>query len=177
MNTWLIVIVFTFTLAVFMTAAWAGIIAAPWLPTRKKDVERALEFIKLRPDDTITDLGCGDGRILTEAVKKYQVNAVGYEISILNFLWSWFNSVIANLKSEKGRTLIRLRNFFKEDLSQYSVIFSYLTPNAMKKLSVKYKKELKPGTRIVSFAFQLPDFQPVEVFKEKGRVTIYLYKA
>ena len=84
MNNWLILIFFIVIILIFMTAAWAGIIAAPWLPTRKKDIDRALRLIHLEPSDIITDLGCGDARILTEAVKKYHAQAVGYEISILN---------------------------------------------------------------------------------------------
>ncbi len=49
------------------TAAYAGFSAAPWLPSRKKDVNRMVKFANIQPGDNVYDLGCGDGRLLAAA--------------------------------------------------------------------------------------------------------------
>lgn len=177
MNSFLTVVVFIAFLFILSTAAWAGIIAAPWVPTRKKDVARGLNITELSKKDRIADLGCGDARILTEAAKKYRLEAHGYEISVLNFLWSWLNALITNFRLGGKFVHIHWKNFFQEDLSKNTVIFSYLTPNAMKKLSIQFRRQLAPGTRIVSFGFVLPGFTPKKIDRQKKQITIYLYQA
>jgi hypothetical protein len=72
---------------------------------------------------------------------------------------------------------VKYRNFYAENLSSADVVCVFLGPDAMKKLSPKFKDELKPGCRIVSYCFSLPGWQPKIVDKpEKKLTTIYLYQ-
>ena len=61
----------------------------PWQPTDMKRVKRMLEMAKLKPDETLYDLGCGDGRILIYAAQNYRAKAVGIEINPWLFALSW----------------------------------------------------------------------------------------
>ena len=148
-------------LLVFGTAAYAGLIAAPWLPVFKRDIRRVVQVADVQEGDVVYDLGSGDGRILLAIANCSKPRRiVGYEISFLLYIWSklriWFRGF--------GKIIeIRGDDFLSRDLSSAHVIFCFLTPKAMKKLAPKFKNELKKGTRIVSYSFSLPGWEPVEI--------------
>ena len=162
------------TLVILGTLAWGGISAAPWVPLWKKDTIRLLEVAKVQPGELVIDLGAGDARIIIEATRKYQAQAIGYEVAILPYFIGWVRIMLLGLG---GKTALKYRNFFKEDLSQADVICAFLTPAAMAKLKPKLEKEAKAGCRIVSYAFHIPDWQPTKVDKPNQKTTaIYLYQ-
>lgn len=154
------------------TAAWAGWRAAPFVPTRQRDVERMLRLAEVKPGELVYDLGAGDGRFLLAAARR-GARAVGFEISILPFL-------IACLRLALGRATaarIELKDFFRQDLSAADVIVCFLTPAAMAKLGPKFSRELKPGARIVSYAFSLPGWTPAVKDKPTPQtMSVYLYR-
>jgi tRNA A58 N-methylase Trm61 len=160
-------------IVVFGTAAYAGLRAAPWLPVFKKDIDRILKLAQVKDSDLVYDLGCGDGRVITAMANNSQAQVVGYEVSFLLYLWTSLKIFFLGLPK---RVEIRYADFLWRDLGQATVIFCFLTPMAMKKLSPKFKKELKSGTRIISYSFSLPDWQPREVNRPDGRsIPIYYY--
>jgi len=164
------------TLAVFFiagSAAWAGWRAAPFVPTRQRDVERMLRLSQLKAGEVVYDLGAGDGRYVVTAAKHYQARAVGYEISLLPYLVGRLRIWRAR---QGSRATMRLQDFFHHDLSQADVVVCFLTPAAMQKLSLKFARELRPGTRIVSYAFPMHDRK--EILKDKpnpGTMAVYVY--
>lgn len=163
-------------LAFFATAAVAGLSAAPYLPTRWKDVERALDLAQIRPGERLVDLGCGDGRFLVAAARRGAA-AVGYEISALPFLWAAVRIALARLRGLPGTAIVRYRNFYSVDLSQADVVVCFLTPMAMGRLSTKIEQELHPGARLLSVAFHLPGFTPeVNDHRERHAARIFLYR-
>lgn len=156
------------------TAAWAGLRAAPYLPTRRQDVTRMLGLADLKPDELVYDLGAGDGRFLIAAAK-LQARAVGFEISLLPYLAGRWRLALAGVGRQAQ---IRWQDFFHVNLNQANVIVCFLTPGAMAKLSPKFKTELRPGTRIVSYAFSLPGWTPVRKDKPAPHdMTVWLYRA
>lgn len=161
-------------IGIFTTMAWAALSAAPFVPLWKKDVRRMLKLAAVKPDDVVYDLGAGDGRIVVAAAQKFGARAIGFEISILPFLLAWFKVLLAG---QLGRVSIKPRNFYKEGLEGAQVVTCFLTPMAMRKLEPKFKRELKPGTRVVSYAFSLPSKKPDVVDKPSPKTTaIYLYR-
>jgi SAM-dependent methyltransferase len=152
---WLLVVV----VVLFITgsAAWAGLRAAPYLPTRQKDVERMLRLANIQPGELVYDLGAGDGRFIISAAKNFKARGVGYEISFIPWL-------VGKIRLARARTggdvQLRFQDFFHVDLSAANVVVCFLTPPAMAKLAPKFRTELKPGTRIISYAFALPGFEP-----------------
>ena len=145
----------------------------PFIPRPKKSQEGIFELMNLKEGETLVDLGCGDATLLIAAEKKYNIKTIGYELSPAAFIIAKINIFL-----KKSKTQVFLKDFFKADLSQADIIFCYLFPFLMKKISENLKKELKPGARIVSLAFPLPDWPNEKkeyLDKEKKRGKIYIY--
>lgn len=146
----------------------------PYVPSRKKVIAKMIEVARLKPRETIYDLGCGDGRLLIAAEKKARVKAVGFEIAPFMFLLAWIRKWLA-----KSAIKLRFQNLFSANLRQANVIFCYLIPNVMPRLSAKIKKECKHGTRIVSNTFHIPGLKVTRIVARDevtGLPTIYVYK-
>ncbi|MFA6098697.1 MAG: hypothetical protein WCV50_02900 [Patescibacteria group bacterium] len=161
-------------LFVFGTAAYAGWVAAPWLPVFKKDIQRILNLAGIQPGDVVYDLGSGDGRVIVAIANNSSAKiVVGYEISFIPYIWSKIRIRFLGLNQ---RVEIRGADFLSRDLSQATVIFCFLTPKAMKKLGPKFERELRPGTRIISYSFSMPNWQPVETDRPSTKhIPIYKY--
>lgn len=131
--------------------SFAGLFAgAPYVPSRKRSVEYAIELAKLKPDEWATDLGSGDGKIVLAALRR-GANVIGYEISpILSFLSR------IRIRSFGSRGAILRKDFFKEDLSQFDVIFVFQLTRLMPRLSEQLLKKGKLDVRVVSFIFEMP---------------------
>ena len=173
MSSWIWLIALLMLIIAAGTGAWGAWRAAPYVPTKGKDVRRMLELAAVKPGDRVYDLGAGDGRFIIAAALR-GAQAVGYEIALLPYLVAWAWIKIRHLSS---RAHIKYRDFFNEDLSAADVIVCFLTPRAMNKLADKFSRELQPGTRIVSYAFSIPGWTPV--MKDKPQPTamsVYLYK-
>ena len=150
----------------------AGFFRSPFVPSNRKTVEKMLRVAKIKRDEKVVDLGCGDGRIVFRAEKQFHAQAEGYEISIFVWLLAQINRVLKRAKSKIYR-----KNFFEADLRDADVVFCYLLPEVMEKLSPKFKKELKCGSRIISASFHLPDFKLQKKYLKEGRTeTVFVYK-
>jgi len=129
-----------------------------FVPTPQEVVEKMLELAKVTKKDVVYDLGCGDGRIVLTAARKYGCTAKGFDIDPERI-----KDCMANFKKEKEdvQKLVKFerKNIFKEDLSEASVITLYLLPDLNVKLVPQLKK-LKEGSRIVSHAFDMRGYKP-----------------
>lgn len=156
------------------TAAWASVSAAPYVPTWRRDVRRVLELAEIKPNELVLDLGAGDGCYLVEAVRRFDARAIGYEITALAWLAAWFR---IRLTRTQGRAKILYRDFFHQDLSRADVVICFLTPRAMAKLAPKLRRELRPGTRVLSYAFSIPGWTPLKKDKpDPKRMTVWVYR-
>jgi precorrin-6B methylase 2 len=148
-----------------------------FVPTPQKVVDKMLELAEVKKDDLVYDLGCGDGRIVVTAAKKYGCRAVGYDISPKRVKES-----LENVKKNNVGNLVRIeqQDIFTLDLSKANVITLYLLPSLNVKLIPQLEK-LKPGSRIVSHDFDMKGVKPdkvVTIPDEKddyGDHTIYLW--
>jgi SAM-dependent methyltransferase len=124
-------------------------------------------------DQKLVDLGCGDGRVLREAQKRYGVRAVGYEINPLAYLKARLFSFGFN------KVKIKRQNFWEADLSDADVVFCYLYPDVMKRLAAKLVSGLKPGSVIVSSNFSLPGLVPSKIVRLRRSLhndPIFIYR-
>ena len=148
-----------------------------YLPTPQEVVEKMLETADVKKTDIVYDLGCGDGRIVITAAKKYGCKAKGFDIDKERI-----EDCTKNLKKESKATqkLIKFEraDIFKIDISEATVVTLYLLPELNVKLVPQLNK-LKKGTRIVSHAFDMRGYKPDKVInvktKEDGERTIYLW--
>lgn len=148
----------------------------PFVPTPKPLMQTMIDLAKIKPGETVIDLGAGDGRFLIEAGKREpSAVLIGYE----GAPGVWIVGKIRLLLKGMGSVAWYRKNFFGEDLSSANVIFTYLSMETMKRLLDKFRSELRPGTRIVTHAFRLPDIEPTEKREVKGimggKTNAYLY--
>jgi SAM-dependent methyltransferase len=147
---------------------------ALYVSTSRTRIFACLDAVPMRPGQLLVDIGCGDGRVLRWARKRYGVRTLGYELNPLAYL-----KARALCLGRRGIE-IRRRNFWKVDLSHADVIFCYLFPDVMQALSSKLKAELKPGTVVVSCNFVLPGFMPEQVLRPGSSLhsdPIYIYRS
>lgn len=168
------VLVFGLVFVILLTLAYGGISAAPWVPLWRRDINRLLTIAQVKENETVIDLGAGDGRIVRLAAGAFKARAIGYEIALLPFLIGYITIL---MHPARRRISWRYRNFFNVDLSEADVVCIFLTPAAMQKLKTKLETELRPGTRVVSFAFSMPGWQPQVVDKPNKKTTaVYCYQ-
>lgn len=143
---------------------------APWWRTSRRIARAMCRMAGVRKTDVIYDLGSGDGSALLTAAEEYGAKGVGIEIDPSRV---WISQFRAQFQSEKDKVHFLKQNFFDVELSDATVIFVYLVPKALLRLKFKFAKELTPGTRIVSFRYQIPYLPLV---KEDKLHQLYLYK-
>lgn len=167
---WFVILIFL-AFAIVTSAAWAGLLAAPWVPTWSKDFPRIQNLAALQADDTVFELGAGEGRVLRLFAQTPAKRIVGFELSLLPWCIAWLRT-----RTFAGRVEVLAKDFFRADFSFANVIFCFLTPPAMAKLKKKFATECKPGTRIVSYAFAIPGWEPELVDKPNEKaMAIYRY--
>ena len=159
---------------IFGTAMYASFSAAPWLPVFKKDIKRIIRLADLKPGEVIYDLGSGDGRVLIGLANNTEASrVVGYEISFIVYVISYLRILLLGLSK---KVEVRFGDFLRRDLSNADVIFFFLTPMAMSKLKPKFQKELKKGTRIISYSFSIPGWKKLSVDRPKeDDMPIHMY--
>ena len=166
---WIIIGVLVFFL--LASAGWASFSAAPWVPTWARDFSRIRALAAVQPGDTIFELGAGEGRLLRVFTQTQARSIIGYEISFIPFVIAWLR-----MRRQAPRVQVRCQDFFTAHFAGAQVIFCFLTPPAMRKLKVKFEAECKPGTRIISYAFTIPGWQPDCIDKPtRSAMAIYRY--
>ncbi|MFA6271670.1 MAG: class I SAM-dependent methyltransferase [Patescibacteria group bacterium] len=162
------------------TMAFAGYRGAPWVPTKKKDLDRLINLAEIKDGESVYELGSGDGRILFEIAKRFKVSAIGVEISFLPYVYSKIKSQVMNTKivhKMKGRVLIKYRNLFQQSLNSADLVICFLMPKSITELEAKFSSELKKGAKVISYVFPLKSYVPIAVSKpEKSSIAIYLYQ-
>ena len=130
-----------------------------------------LSLAKVTGSDVVYDLGSGDGRIPVTAAKKYGARGVGIDIDPKRIEEANENAKLAGV-TDKVKFLNQ--DLFTTDISEATVVTLYLLPSLNVKLMPKLKAELKPGTRIVSHAFDMGnDWPPEQKLEVDGRTIYY----
>ena len=142
----------------------------PFVPSPQEVVDKMIELAGVKKDDVVYDLGSGDGRIVITAAKK-GAKAVGFDIDPQLVKESRENIRKAGVED---RAEIRDQDILTVDLSPASVVTMYLLPDVNLKLKPNLLSQLKPGSRVVSHAFDMGDWKPDRTERVNGR-TIYLW--
>jgi len=166
----IIVLIIFYFYAIYFGLFFGG----PFIPVSKKDIEHLMRIIKFKKEDFIYELGSGDARILIYLARKYNIKSIGIE---LNFLLVFWSKIKIRLLKLDNLIKIKKKNFFRENLKKANIVICYLMPGTMQKLKNKFENELNPGTKIISFSFSIPDWQPILVNRPSKRdKTIYVYE-
>lgn len=144
-----------------------------YVPTTNEVVDRMLHMANVTPLDVVYDLGCGDGRIVIAAAKKYGTRGVGVDLDPARI-----REARANAKQAGVENLVKFEvgDLFKTDLTEATVVTLYLLPELNRRLKPKLFAELKPGARVVSHDFDMGRDWPADEYVKLGNDGIYLWK-
>ena len=143
-----------------------------YVPTPPEVVAAMLKAAKVGPGDIVYDLGSGDGRIPIAAVKDFgAARATGIDIDPQRIKEAEANRAQSGVGD---RVRFLNQDLFATNFSDATVVTLYLLPSLNLKLLPKLKAELKPGTRIVSHAFNMGDWEPEQTINVEGR-TVYMW--
>jgi SAM-dependent methyltransferase len=148
---------------------------APYVPTPQDVVDRMLSLAGVTANDVVYDLGCGDGRIVITAAKKFGARGVGVDFDPERIKESEANAKAAGVESLVS---FRQQDAMTVDVSQASVVTLYLLSSSNAKLRPILTRQLRPGARIVSHAFGMGDWKPekTDVFTDAGGTQRTLYR-
>jgi trans-aconitate methyltransferase len=143
----------------------------PYVPTRMPVVDAMLDLGRVKRDDVIYDLGCGDGRIVVRAASRFGCRGVGVDLNPERV-----EEARTNARRAKVTELTRFEvgNVFDFQFSEATVVTMYLLPSVNLKLRPRLQRELKPGTRIVSHDFDMGDWRP-EATREVDGARLFLW--
>lgn len=139
---------------------------APYEPSRGKALKNIIKFTNPNPNDKIAELGSGDGRICTALAKK-GAEVHGFEI---NPFLVWFSRRKIKKSGLQNKIKIYWKDFWKVNLHNYNKIVLFQFSTITNKLAKKFKKELTPGSIIISHYWKLPGLR---IKKQTGRVYLY----
>lgn len=140
-----------------------------WVPTPDDVVERMLTMAQVTPNDSVWDLGAGDGKIAIMAAKKFGARATGVEYNPDMVKHANANAQAAGVAgSGQGKATIRHGDIFATDFSSATVITLYLLPALNMKLRPTILS-MRPGTRVVSHSFSMEDWEADEISTLDGR--------
>ncbi len=153
--------------------AWSSL--APWAPTRIKDLKHVNKVVALKKDDVFLEMGCGNARVCSYIAKNNpEAKVIGIELALIFYLFSRFRAALFGPKNLK----IVFGDALKYDLSKVDVIYTYaLIKTLNHQIKDKLTREMKPGSRLVSYAFSLEEWEgEQESFKpEEKAPAIHLY--
>jgi 16S rRNA A1518/A1519 N6-dimethyltransferase RsmA/KsgA/DIM1 with predicted DNA glycosylase/AP lyase activity len=132
-------------------------------------VHQMLTMAEVGPGDLVFDLGCGDGRMIVAAARRYGARAIGIEIDPLRYLWC---QMLITLLGLRGSVQVLYGDFFTQDLSAADVVTCYLLQSTNKKLEGKLQRELHLSTRVVSHDFIFPR---LHLIRRDDKAHLYLY--
>ena len=142
----------------------------PYVPTPQEVVDEMLRMANVTKNDFVIDLGSGDGRIVITAAQKYGARGMGIDINPERIA-----EARANAKQAGVTNLVEFRqgDLFKAELGKATVVTMYLLSSVNMKLRPKLFRELKPGTRIVSHAFDMGEWKPEKTADVDGRRVMF----
>ena len=143
-----------------------------YVPTPQPVVDAMLKMVRLTDKDVVYDLGCGDGRIPITAAVKYGARGVGIDIDPKRIEEATQNAKAAGVTD---KVTFLTQDLFDSDIHDATVVTLYLLPSLNEKLMPKLKKELKPGTRVISHAFDMGAAWPPDERGEADGKSYYLW--
>ena len=143
-----------------------------FVPTREAVADEMLRLAGVGPGDVVFDLGSGDGRIVNLAAQKYGARGVGIELDPA--LVEISRAVATEAEVAHLVTFIE-GDLFEADLSGATVVAIYLSPGVNARLEAKLRRELRPGTRIVSHQFGIGRWPPDRTVRAEDGTDLHLW--
>ncbi len=143
-----------------------------YVPTPAEIVDRMLDVAGVRAGDVVYDLGCGDGRMVIAAAKKYGTRGVGVDLDPARIREARANARLAGVE---GMVTFKVGDMFETDIREATVVMLYLLPELNRRLKPKLFAELRPGARVVSHDWDMGRDWPPDRYIKLGGDGIYLW--
>lgn len=143
-----------------------------YVATPPEIVDRMLDVAKVRTGDVVYDLGCGDGRMVIAAAKKFGTRGVGVDLDPARIREARANAKQAGVE---GLVTFKVADLFETDLREATVVMLYLLPNLNRRLRPKLFAELRPGARVVSHDWDMGREWPPDRSVKLGGDTLHLW--
>lgn len=147
-------LVFGLALLWLLVPAFYGL---PSIPTKPDRIRNALKMANLQPNETLYDLGAGDGRVLLIASGEFGAKAVGIEVGPVQCALISLRAIASGLGD---KIQVRWGNYLNSDLHDADVVFLYVTSQEVLKLASYLEKQLKQGARVVSISADFQQWEP-----------------
>jgi SAM-dependent methyltransferase len=144
----------------------------PYVPTPQDMVERMLRMVRVGRNDVLYDLGCGDGRLVITAARKYGAHGVGIDIDPARIREATANARAARVER---RVEFVVGDLFQADLSPATVVTLYLLPRLNEQLRPQLWQQLRVGARVVSHGFDMGQAWPPERTQTVNGTNIYAW--
>ena len=131
----------------------------PYVPTPQEVVDKMLQMARVGPKDVVYDLGCGDGRIVVTAARRFGARGVGIDLNPERIAEANENARAAKVQD---KVKFMTGDLFQADFSEATVVTLYLLPTVNAALRPQLWKQLKVATRVVSHEFDMGDAWPPE---------------
>lgn len=167
---YIVAIVLVVILLLLLSAVWPP--DSPWSPWWKTYKDAGMGIItlaKIDKNDTVYELGSGDGEFLLLLGKRVGAKSVGVEIDPLRH---YIAKLRVKLAGMEDTITLKKKSFHDEDISNATVVYVYLIPRVLKKILPKLKKELKRGTKVISYRYQMD----LPLVKEDKKHKLFLYQ-
>ncbi len=129
---------------------------SPYVPTKQKELLFFLKEAGIKKGQVFIELGCGDGRVVRAAVREYGARGFGLDINPLLIWWARLRTWFAGVRNIEYRT----QNIFNADIAQADIVYLFLMPELIAKLSDKLNRELKEGSLVISHGFKVKGWEP-----------------
>ena len=143
-----------------------------YVPTPPEIVDRMLDVAKVRTGDVVYDLGCGDGRMVIAAAKKFGTRGVAVDLDPARIREARANAQQAGVE---GLVTFKVADLFETDIREATVVMLYLLPDLNRRLRPKLFAELRPGARVVSHDWDMGRDWPPDRSVKLGGDAIYLW--
>lgn len=142
-------------LLILIPLALAGISMAPWVPTKKRDIERLIQILDVKEWEIFFEIWCGDGRVSAAVAKAFpKASILGLELAYPMFIIAYMRKIFFAPKNYR----VILGNAFKKDFGNYDVIYVFGMPDKMwAKIVPKFLREAKSWAKLYSYVFSFPD--------------------
>lgn len=146
---------------------------APYVSTSTPEIDKILKGIKIKNGSSFIELGCGDGRVVRQAVKQYKVLGIGVDINPLLILLARIRS---KLNHQKNIKFVKM-DIFDYPLARPDFVYIYLFPALISKLEKKLIVEINRGATIISHGFKIPYFSSSLIrVVNSGKFKTYFYR-
>lgn len=142
-----------------LSLIYSSLKGAPYVPTKQKLIQNILDEANLKRGQRFLELGCGDGRVVRFAVKKYGAKGVGIDVNPLVLLLAQIKTRMENILNI---SFLR-QNVSDADVAEFDVVYLFLLPELLDKLTDKLEKETRDRVLIISHGFQIPSFKKYHI--------------